>query len=82
MDGLAVTLVNGDHSAQMTFVLRRTMAQDVALGSVGTLDGTAGTHFKALGGGFLGFHFRHRTDPLLIKTPDRRTGKTIMPGAF
>ena len=50
MDGLAVRVVNGDHSAKVTLVLRRTMGKNVTLGGVSTFDGAAGTHLKALGG--------------------------------
>ena len=32
MDGLAVRVVNGDHSAKVTLVLRRTMGKNVTLG--------------------------------------------------
>ena len=66
MDGLAVRVVNGDHSAQMTLVLRRTMGKNVTLGSVSTLNGAAGAHFKALRGSLLRFHLRHLTDFLLL----------------
>ena len=31
MDGLAVRVVNGDHSAKVTLVLRRTMGKNVTL---------------------------------------------------
>ncbi len=72
MDGLAVRVVNGDHSAQMTLVLRRTMGKNVTLGGVSTFDGAAGTHLKALGGSLFRFHLRHLTDFLLLLDDHRR----------
>ena len=62
MDGLAVRVENGDHSAQMTLVLRSTMAENVTLRGVSTLDGAAGTNLKTLAGSLLCFHLRHLTD--------------------
>lgn len=76
MDGLAVRVVNGDHSAQMTLVLRRTMGKNVTLGSVSTLNGAAGAHFKALRGSLLRFHLRHLTDFLLL-LDDHRCSHTL-----
>lgn len=82
MDGLAVRVVNGDHSAQMTLVLRRTMGKNVTLGGVSTLDGAARTHLKALGGSLFRFHLRHLTDFLLLLDDHRRfytSQKTCQP---
>ena len=59
MDGLAVRVVNGDHSAKVTLVLRRTMGKNVTRGGVSPVDGAAGTHLKALGGSLFRFHLRH-----------------------
>ena len=67
MDGLAVRVVNGDHSAQMTLVLRRTVGKNVTLGGVSTFDGAAGTHLKALV-----FIFGILTDFLLLLDDHRR----------
>lgn len=72
MDGLAVRVVNGDHSAQMTLVLRRTMGKNVTLGGVSTFDGAARTHLEALGGSLFRFHLRHLTDFLLLLDDHRR----------
>ncbi len=69
MNGLAVGLADGLHPAKVTFVLRRTVAQNVTLGGVGTFDRTAGAHFKALSGSLFTFHFRHWTDFLLFMFP-------------
>ena len=59
MDGLAVRIVNGNHTTQMTLVLGRTMAENVTLRGVSTLDGAAGANLKTLARGFLSFHLRH-----------------------
>ena len=75
MNGLAVRLVNGDHSAEVTLVLRRTVSQDVALGGVRTLDGSAGTDLEALRSSLLCLHLRHLPFFLLIYRNIRRTGR-------
>lgn len=59
MNGLAVGFVDGNHATQMTLVLRRTMGENVTLGSVATLDGTAGADLEALARSLLCFHLRH-----------------------
>lgn len=59
MNGLAVGFVDGNHATQMTLVLRRTMGENVTLGSVATLDGTARADLKALARSLLSFHLRH-----------------------
>ena len=62
MDGLAVRFMDGNHATQMTLVLRSTMAENVTLRGVSTLDGAAGTNLKTLAGSLLCFHLRHLTD--------------------
>lgn len=63
MDRLAVGLVDGEHSTQMTLVLGRTMGENVTLCGVRTFDGTARANLKALARGFLCFHLRHFAVP-------------------
>ena len=64
LDVELIALRNRHHAAQVTLVLGRAMGQDVTLGRVAKLDGTAGAHFKALGSSPLGFHLRHLPFPL------------------
>ena len=39
MDRLRVRIVDGDHTTEVTLVLRRTLGENVTLGGVSTLDG-------------------------------------------
>ena len=59
MDGLAVRFVDGDHTTEVTLVLGRTLGENMTLGGVRTLDGTAGTDLEALARSLLSFHLRH-----------------------
>lgn len=72
MDGLAVRIVNGQHSTKVTLVLRRTVSEDVALGCMRTFDGTARAHLKALARGLFGLHLRHFAVSFLIYRNSRR----------
>ena len=72
MDGLAVRFVDGDHTTEVTLVLRRTLGENVTLRSVCTLDRTTRTHLKALAGSLLSFHLRQLTDFLLLLDDHRR----------
>lgn len=59
MDGLAVRLMDGNHATEVTLVLGRTMGENMTLGGVPTLDGTARADLEALGSRLLSFHLRH-----------------------
>ena len=76
MDRLRVRIVDGDHTTEVTLVLRRTLGENVTLGGVSTLDGAAGTHFKALGSSLLSFHLRH-FDRFPFLLDDRRCFCTL-----
>jgi hypothetical protein len=51
--------VDLDRTAQVTFILGGFFRQDVALESLATLDGTAGTNAKTLFRAAFGFHLWH-----------------------
>ena len=74
MDGLAVRVVNGDHSAKVTLVLRRTMGKNVTLPE---------RTLKRLEAAFFVFIFGILTDFLLLLDDHRRfrtPRKTCRPG--
>lgn len=51
--------MHGNHAAQLTLVLRRTMGEDMTLSGVAALDRTARADLKALARSLLCLHLRH-----------------------
>jgi hypothetical protein len=66
-----VGLVHVDSAAQLAFVLRGLLGQDVAFERLAPFNGAAWSNAKPLGRAFLGLHFGHLIAPfcLLLQAP-------------
>src|SRR5690606_5169421 len=54
-----IRFMDSSRTAQLTFVLRGFLGQDMTLESLAALDGTTAAHLKALGGAFFALHLGH-----------------------
>src|SRR5690606_31584601 len=59
LHGGDVRFMDGSRTAQLAFVLRGFLGQDVTLESLAALDGTTAAHLEALGSAFFALHLGH-----------------------